>query len=1727
MADVPPEPFAANKELDLSHRPPRVLRSCLILLAATCFASPSFAALTTERNQHTATLLPNGSVLFVGSASSAETCDVSTMSCTAAAALPVTRTRHTATLLRNGKVLIAGGNTSSGATATTELYDPTDGSFATVTPVLGSARYGHTATLLPNDTVLIAGGRDATGALQSAEIYDPAAGTFSFTDDLAEPRFEHTASLLQDGNVLVVGGSNGTTTLATAEVYSSGSFNLTASLSASRARHTSTVLTDGRVLIVAGADESGAGTTALSGAEIYDPATSTFSDTQALATARESHTATLLPDGSVTIAGGVDSGTALNTIELYEADGATRASDGTMESPRMNHTATLLPSGAVLLAGGANGSALSSTELYDHSEPSFTFSGGTPPVREEYTSTLLPDGRIFIAGGRNTTSSTESTLLYDVTTAAFTNGPSLVSQRKNHGATLLLNGKVYLSAGRSNFLTWTNAQLYTPGGGVVSAAGPGFARNGHTSTLLANGKVLLVGGTGALLGSLYNPADDTMIGTWNLNVARIGGHTATLLTNGQVLIAGGGTDVAELYDPPSRTFNVTAGAMTAARTNHTATLLPGGLVLMAGGSSGSDLDSAELFDPATGTFTALVDTMAVPRSKHAATLLATGKVLLSGGLSGGVALSSAEFFDPATKSFSDAGTMTGARAGHSGTLMSTGHAWLGLSITNNTGELFDPGLAFSSAWRPIVSAINSPLVLPGAVVTVTGNGFLGRSEASGGGSNNSATNHPILFMQRLEGGPSYFIDPDHWSDTTFQSNVLSGILPGHYLAAIITNGIPSIHKYLKVESIPTAHPKTITTAEDVVVSIALSGSDLEGDQLNYTVVVPPAHGQLTGSGDTRDYTPALEYHGPDSFTYKASDDMTESPAVTVNITVTQENDAPILAAIGARSVAAPGTLSFTPSASDAEGDAMSWSATGLPSGASIDPATGLFTWSTSHAQAGDHDVTINVQDTHGASDSETVTITVTSGNVAPVLAAIGNKTVVEGQTLSFTATATDSDSATLTWTATGLPAGASLAPSSGAFAWTPSFNQAATYPGVIISVSDGDGKTDSETITITVTNANTYPVLNSIGDKTVSEGQLLSFVISGTDEDGDPLTFYSHGLPDGASIDTVTGEFQWTPTHLQAGTYPIIPILVEDPLGFWAQEHITITVIDVNVPPTLDPIGNRNVQEGGTLAFTAAATDFDGHTLTWSTTGLPAGATLNATTGSFQWTPSQTQAGTYPNVVISIQDTSGGSDSETIAITVGAVNVAPVLAEIGARVVAEGAVLSFTGASSDVDADTLTWSATGLPAGATLDDATGEFQWAPTHAQAGSYEDVVISVEDAGGAADSETITITVTDVPASAAQSTISVSAGPVSADGAAFATITVRARDAGGNGLTAGGDVLVLSASVGTVGLITDQGDGTYTASITSAAAGTATITGTLNGVAIGGTASVLFQGSTITSLSSSANPALVSQSVTFTATVTSATSGALSGTVTFKRGSDTIGTGPLNSGSASITVSSLAQGTHTITAVYGGSASFTGSTSPAVQQLVSLTPFGAPPLLVATATSTSQVTLTWAPVDGATSYGLLRKTSGGSYVPLATVATNGHVDSSLTANTTYLYKVQAIKPGQTSALSAPDAATTIVFTNPSLAGVTVKTVHVVQLRTAVNAMRAAAGLAPATFADDPLPAGNAIRRTHITDLRTALDAARTFLGVTAMSYTDPTLPASTRIKSEHVLELRQGVQ
>ncbi len=325
--------------------------------------------------------------------------------------------------------------------------------------------------------------------------------------------------------------------------------------------------------------------------------TGTLRLTGTLNVARHSHSATLLTDGRVLVAGGVEQDKGpLDSSEIYDPKTGQFTLAGRLTIKRGGHTATRLTDGRVLLVGGGNWRGLASAETYDPATGTFRAVGNMSVPRVGHRATLLPDGKVLITGGQqNDQNKLASAELFDPATNSFALVGSMQTPRTDHTATLLKNGFVLIAAGGNSGSfddgPIASAELYDPAKKSFIPTGPlNVPRYKHAAALLPDGRVIVLGGTSIKLwedrkasAEIYDPATGKFTTTGNLNTARYKIRDAVLLLpNGKILVAGGGARP-EIFDPATGIFSAVSGGLGVARQYATATLLPNGEVLILGG----------------------------------------------------------------------------------------------------------------------------------------------------------------------------------------------------------------------------------------------------------------------------------------------------------------------------------------------------------------------------------------------------------------------------------------------------------------------------------------------------------------------------------------------------------------------------------------------------------------------------------------------------------------------------------------------------------------------------------------------------------------------------------------------------------------------------------------------------------------------------------------------------------------------------------------------------------------------------------------------------------------------------------------------------------------------------------------------------------------------------------------------------------------------------------------
>ena len=534
-----------------------------------------------------------------------------------------------------------------------------------------------------------------------------------------------------------------------------------------------------------------------------------------------------------------------------------------------------------------------------------------------------------------------------------------------------------------------------------------------------------------------------------------------------------------------------------------------------------------------------------------------------------------------------------------------------------------------------------------------------------------------------------------------------------------------------------------TIAEGDSLSLAVSASDPDAEIPTLSATGLPTNANFTDNLDGTGllvFNPDFTQEGAYPIVIKALDASLEVDSAIVTVTVTNVNQIPALAAIGAQATTEGIALSFPVTATDADGTVPVLSTSTLPGTAVFTDSlngSGSFEWTPTFADSGTHFVSFFATDADFPSDSDSEVVTITvgdAGNQAPVLDTIADQLIAEGTTLNLTISASDPDGVIPALRAEGLPANAIFADSgdgTGLFSFSPDFQQSGAYP--ITFIADDGLLADTQIVTMTVTEAgNVPPVFDSAGNFTVNEGDSTVIVVTATDPDGG-------GVSPALSVNTIiaaskytfvdsgngTGVFTYKPDFFDAGIYTV---------NFFATDFGTpqrtgsavslVTVSDFNQPPIVDSVGPFAVLVNNLLAFNLVATDpTDPDTtnqLLWSTLGLPTGATFldnGNNTGTFSWIPDASQLG--PNTVTFIVIDQGlPQQSATLVVDISVVagNVAPIIDTIGPRIITEGVPLTIDMTATDPDGTIPALSISGEPEGSSFvdnGDGTGVFTYTP------------------------------------------------------------------------------------------------------------------------------------------------------------------------------------------------------------------------------------------------------------------------------------------------------------------------------------------------------------------------------------------------------------------------------
>jgi Putative Ig domain len=384
-------------------------------------------------------------------------------------------------------------------------------------------------------------------------------------------------------------------------------------------------------------------------------------------------------------------------------------------------------------------------------------------------------------------------------------------------------------------------------------------------------------------------------------------------------------------------------------------------------------------------------------------------------------------------------------------------------------------------------------------------------------------------------------------------------------------------------------------------------------------------------------------------------------------TPTTADSAPTISGTPTTSIVAGATYSFQPSASDTDGDALTFAIQNKPSWATFNASSGLLTGAPTANDVGTtSQIIISVSDGSAEADLAPFAVQVTATpsnpaptNTAPTLSGTPAITVRAGAHYAFQPSAVDANGDTLTFSISGLPAWAAFNTATGLLSGTPSSANVGTYSDIAISVSDGKSVVALKSFTVTVTAisstppASQPPKISGTPATSVQAGVHYSFEPAASDPSGKPLTFSIVKTPSWATFNAANGQLSGTPTSANVGTYPGISITVSDGTLSASLPAFTIQVTAApTAPPTISGSPATTVRAGAAYSFTPAANSSSGGALSFSVQNKPSWATFSIATGQLSGTPASTNIGTFSNIIISVSDGKSNAALAAFAIAV-------------------------------------------------------------------------------------------------------------------------------------------------------------------------------------------------------------------------------------------------------------------------------------------------------------------------------------------------------------------------------------------------------------------------------------------------------------------------------------------
>jgi cellulose biosynthesis protein BcsQ len=549
---------------------------------------------------------------------------------------------------------------------------------------------------------------------------------------------------------------------------------------------------------------------------------------------------------------------------------------------------------------------------------------------------------------------------------------------------------------------------------------------------------------------------------------------------------------------------------------------------------------------------------------------------------------------------------------------------------------------------------------------------------------------------------------------------------------------------------PVANHQSVMTKVDRSASITLTGNDIDSDTLKFAVSAEPAHGMLTFGSDFATngkliYTPTARFTGTDSFTFKLNDGAAGSAPATVSINVTPNH--PPMADLQVLTTAEDSPAVINLMGSDPDADTVIYSVVTSPSHGSLSGTAPNLTYVPNRNFSGQDSFTFKVNDGTADSSLGTVSITVTPANDAPV-ASSDTVTTLEDTPTAVVLAAIDPDGNPLTYSVMKNPAHGSLSGTEPNLIYTPNPNFNGP-DGFTFKANDGAADSLPASISVMVTPADDPPTAN--GDSiTAKEDAVASIILTGSDPDGDPLTFSvvraaTHGSLSGKAPSltyTPDPNFSW----LDSFTFRVSDGKTES-----VPATVLISVTPANDPPTAkdDKVATEE-DTPATIDVLANDTEVDNELLKISavTPGTGGSVEINAD-GTLTYTPHPNYYGT-DKFTYTVADREGQTDTATVTVAVSMLNDPPKIVSRPTTTAMVGVLYTYDVQAEDPDGkDTLIYSLTAQPAGMRINPSTGLIEWTPTETQKEVHE-VVVKVVDSNSVpvSDTQTFSVSVNPTP-------------------------------------------------------------------------------------------------------------------------------------------------------------------------------------------------------------------------------------------------------------------------------------------------------------------------------------------------------------------------------------------